>query len=239
MEHKISLATKNNGILGAQEFINLGINKSDIYGVVVQTETIGLIMSLQSWKEEWGRDDTPVDVKDDEEYIGEAKALQTLSGLDATKRIIDAHNGHEGMYAAKRCFEYQCAGIQWYLPSLYELGTIAAYKDEINAVLSAVELSEFQLKNEYHWSSSENIQTYAWLVYFSNGYFNYYYKYISYVVRAVSAFSSLSKRSDLSSAAQKDEEQLVFNAELLSDDDMIAELKKRGYKGSITKTLTL
>lgn len=228
MEYKISVKTFENGIMSVGEFKNTGLKKSEVAGIVLQTETIGLILALPSWKEKWGDKDICVDVKNDDDYIGEAKALTTLCGLEATKRIIEAHKNYDGMYAAKRCFEYQCANLQWYLPSLYELGMLAAFKDEINAALEELGLSDAKLQNEWSWSSSEYFQTSAWYVNFSNGYFGYNGKYDSGVVRAVCAFEPL--RGVLSTPS-KDKE--------LTDDALISMLKQRGYKGEITKTFKL
>ena len=228
MEHLISVKTFENGVMSVSEFKNANLHKKEVAGIVLQTETIGLILALPSWKEKWGSEDICVDVKNDDDYIGEAKALTTLCGLEATKRIVDAHKDYEGMYAAKRCLEYDCAGLQWYLPSLYELGMLAAFKNEINAVLDELGLPDAKLKDEWSWSSSEYYQTDAWLVNFSNGYFNGSYKYNSTVVRAVCAFDSL--RGVLSTPSQKTE---------LTDDELIALLKQRNYKGEITKTFKL
>lgn len=228
MEYKISVKTFENGIMSVGEFKNTGLKKSKVVGIVLQTETIGLILALPSWKEKWGYEDICVDVKNDDDYIGEAKALTTLCGLEATKRIIEAHKNYDGMYAAKRCFEYQCANLQWYLPSLYELGMLAAFKDEINAALEELGLSDAKLQNEWSWSSSEGSQTGAWGVGFSSGLFGHDNKYFSYVVRAVCAFKPL--RGVLSTPS-KDKE--------LTDDALISMLKQRGYKGEITKTFKL
>lgn len=228
MEYKISVKTFENGIMSVGEFKNTGLKKSEVAGIVLQTETIGLILALPSWKEKWGDEDICVDVKNDDDYIGEAKALTTLCGLEATKRIIEAHKNYDGMYAAKRCFEYQCANLQWHLPSLYELGMLAAFKDEINAALEELGLSDAKLQNEWSWSSSEYSQNIAWGVLFSNGYFLNYHKYGSLVVRAVCAFEPL--RGVLSTPS-KDKE--------LTDDALISMLKQRGYKGEITKTFKL
>ena len=78
------------------------------------------------------------------------------------------------------------------------------------------------------WSSSENNQTNAWNVNFSNGNFNNNNKYNSNVVRAVCAFEPL--RGVLSTPSEKTE---------LTDDELIALLKQRNYKGEITKTFKL
>lgn len=228
MEHLISVKTFENGVMSVSEFKNANLHKKEVAGIVLQTETIGLILALPSWKEKWGSEDICVDVKNDDDYIGEAKALTTLCGLEATQRIVKAHEDYEGMYAAKRCLEYNCAGLQWYLPSLYELGMLAAFKNEINAVLDELGLSDAKLKDEWSWSSSESTQANAWNVYFSNGNFYIDYKYISNVVRAVCAFEPL--RGVLSTPSEKTE---------LTDDELIALLKQRNYKGEITKTFKL
>ena len=228
MEHLISVKTFENGVMSVSEFKNANLHKKEVAGIVLQTETIGLILALPSWKEKWGSEDICVDVKNDDDYIGEAKALTTLCGLEATQRIVKAHEDYEGMYAAKRCLEYDCAGLQWYLPSLYELGMLAAFKNEINAVLDELGLSDAKLKDEWSWSSSETGQTYAWFVNFSNGFFNNFYKFSSLVVRAVCAFEPL--RGVLSTPSEKTE---------LTDDALITLLRQRGYKGEITKTFKL
>lgn len=228
MEHLISVKTFENGVMSVSEFKNANLHKKEVAGIVLQTETIGLILALPSWKEKWGSEDICVDVKNDDDYIGEAKALTTLCGLEATQRIVKAHEDYEGMYAAKRCLEYDCAGLQWYLPSLYELGMLAAFKNEINAVLDELGLSDAKLKDEWSWSSSELNQANAWLVNFSNGYFGNYLKYYSYVLRAVCAFEPL--RGVLSTPSENKE---------LTDDALITLLRQRGYKGEITKTFKL
>ena len=228
MEHLISVKTFENGVMSVSEFKNANLHKKEVAGIVLQTETIGLILALPSWKEKWGSEDICVDVKNDDDYIGEAKALTTLCGLEATQRIVKAHEDYEGMYAAKRCLEYDCAGLQWYLPSLYELGMLAAFKNEINAVLDELGLSDAKLKDEWSWSSSENGQAFAWYVLFSNGNFYYTNKYYSIVVRAVCAFEPL--RGVLSTPSEKTE---------FTDDELIALLKQRNYKGEITKTFKL
>ena len=231
MEHKISVKTYNDGIMSVNEFKNANLNKKEVAGIVLQTETIGLILALPIWKEKWGDDDICVDVKDEDDYIGESKALTTLCGLEATKRIIAAHKDYEGMFAAKRCFEYECAGLQWYLPSLYELGMLSAFKEEINAVLDELNLPEAKLGDEYSWSSSECYQTNAWNISFSSGYFTSYNKSISYVVRAVCAFESL--RGVLSTPSEK------TSLSDLTDKELAAEFRKRGFEGELTMKKTV
>lgn len=228
MEHLISVKTFENGVMSVSEFKNANLHKKEVAGIVLQTETIGLILALPSWKEKWGSEDICVDVKEDDDYIGEAKALTTLCGLEATKRIVAVHQDYKGMYAAKRCLEYDCADLQWHLPSLYELGMLAVFKNEINVVLDELGLSDVKLKDEWNWSSSEYTQTAAWGANISNDSFTYGSKHYSRVVRAVCAFEPL--RGVLSTPSENEE---------LTDDALITLLRQRGYKGEITKTFKL
>ena len=224
MKHLISVKTFKNGVMSVSEFLNSNLDQKEVVGIVLESETIGLILALPLWEEKWGSENICVDVKNDDDYIGEAKALTTLCGLEATKRIVKAHGNYKGIYAAKRCLEYSCAGLQWYLPSLYELGMLAAFKNEINAVLDELGLSDAKLKDELTWSSSEDCQLYARGVHFSNGDFDYNNKYSSDIVRAVCTFEPV---------------QDVLSTPSLTDDDLITLLRQRGYKGEITKTFKL
>lgn len=235
MKHKISIKTLNYGVLSVYEFQQARIDTSEVVGIVLQTETIGLILALPLWDERWSHTDQCVIVKNNDDYIGEAVALTSLSGLEQTKTIVETHSNDTEMYAAKRCWEYDCAGLQWYLPSLYELAMLQAYKDEINSTLDQIGLSQAKLTDQYHWSSSETNQAGAWYVNFSNGLFVTNAKYNSCVVRAVCAFESL--RGVLSTPSATTTVTATNDPEL-SDEDLIGLLKARGYSGQITKTLT-
>ena len=81
------------------------------------------------------------------------------------------------------------------------------------------------------WSSSEGSQGGSWNVAFSNGYFgNNYGKCSSGMVRAVAAFQP--SPSLLTGEAKS-------NDCLHSDEALINMLRERGYKGELTKTLTI
>ena len=81
------------------------------------------------------------------------------------------------------------------------------------------------------WSSSEGSQSSSWGVYFSNGGFlNFSYKCHSGMVRAVVAFQP--SPSLLTGEAKS-------NDCLHSDEALINMLRERGYKGELTKTLTI
>jgi len=170
------------------------------------------------------------------EEQNESVAMQTFSGLDLTKRIVEGQAGIDGMTAAKRCWNYQKGGFQWYLPCLMELGVLCAYRDEINKAMKEIGCpDECLLPTEdsdetWVWSSSESSQPYSWSVNFSGGYFYDGGKYDSNMVRAVAAFQP--SPSLLTGEAKS-------NDCLHSDEALINMLRERGYKGELTKTLTI
>ena len=188
-------------------------------------------MAFDTWKEQWGNTGRVLT-----EEQNESVAMQTFSRLDLTKRIVEAQTDIDGMTAAKRCWNYQKGGLQWYLPCLMELGVLCAYRDEINKAMKEIGCpDECLLPTEdsdetWVWSSSEGSQYNSWYVYFSGGYFNYYSKYNSFMVRAVAAFQP--SPSLLTGEAKS-------NDCLHSDEALINMLRERGYKGELTKTLTI
>lgn len=116
-----------------------------------------------------------------------------------------------------------------------ELGVLCAYRDEINKAMKEIGCpDECLLPTEdsdetWVWSSSEGSQSNSWLVGFSNGYFAGG-KYFSVMVRAVAAFQP--SPSLLTGEAKS-------NDCLHSDEALINMLRERGYKGELTKTLTI
>ena len=116
-----------------------------------------------------------------------------------------------------------------------ELGVLCAYHDEINKAMKEIGCpDECLLPTEdsdetWVWSSSEGSQYSSWSVIFSNGYFNGS-KYTSNMVRAVAAFQP--SPSLLTGEAKS-------NDCLHSDEALINMLRERGYKGELTKTLTI
>lgn len=193
MKHLISLKT-NQGNASIEDYQNGRIDRDDIIGVILQTEVIGEIISLDQWNEIWCSDGNRKVIN---KACGEAEALQTLSGLELTRNIVKKNKEDgEDMTAAMRCWQYKKGSIQWYLPSLYELGTIIAYRDELNEVLEMLNADQFD-EDDWGWSSSENSSWNAWCVYFGSGFFNIRSKFYSYVVRAVSAFSPLEREKSM------------------------------------------
>lgn len=212
------------------DFRARGMNYTNAIGIIVTTEFMSRILAFDTWQEQWGNTDRILT-----EEQNESVAMQTFSGLDLTKRIVEAQTDIDGMTAAKRCWNYQKGGLQWYLPCLMELGVLCAYRDEINKAMKEIGCpDECLLPTEdsdetWVWSSSEYSQGNSWVVYFSNGFFGYY-KCNSVMVRAVAAFQP--SPSLLTGEAKS-------NDCLHSDEALINMLRERGYKGELTKTLTI
>lgn len=228
MKHSISIKTIN-GVLSISDFKAQRVSKSDVIGVVLQTETIGMVISLDQWHEIWCSDGNR---KVFNKECSEAEALQTLSGLELTRNIVKQNEEDgESMTAAMRCWQYKKGNLQWYLPSLYELGTIIAYRDELNEVLEMLDADQFD-EDDWGWSSSELSSWGAWVVNFGNGNFYYYSKCSSDVVRAVSAFSPL-QRGDFSSPSENG------NCSPFTEESAIKYLRQLGYTGELTKKINV
>ena len=232
MKHQIAIKTKDN-VLSVDDFKAQGLTKNDAIGVVLQTEVVGMIISLDQWKEIWCSEDN---CKEFNRVCGEAEALQTLSGQELTCNIVKQNEEDgEGMTAAMRCWQYDKGGLQWYLPCLYELGTIIAYRNELNGVFEMLDADIFD-EDDCGWSSSENNSYGAWYVNFGNGYFYNGNKYSSGVVRAVSAFSPL-QRGDFSSPSGNGNGE--YPVPPMTEEAAIEFLRSQGYTGLISKQISI
>lgn len=231
-KHSISVLGTDKKQYEIADFKAKGMDHTNAIGIIVETEFMSRILAFDNWTEQWG---------DTNEVLTEAQnesvAVQTFSGLELTKRIVEAQANIEDMTAAKRCWSYQKGGYQWYLPCLMELGVLCAYRDEINKAMEDIGCpSEYLLPTEdsdetWAWSSSEYSQFHSWFVGFSSGNFgNGFGKYGSYMVRAVAAFSQ-SHRLSTDDAKRNDC--------LHSDESLVNILHDRGYKGELTKTLVV
>lgn len=218
--------------------VELGWDMDDIVGIVVQTPVIGLVVSIDKWKETWGKSGRVFNADDD--YTGDSQNLMDLSGKALTDKIINFmdNTNEQKMYAAKRCAEYKKGGLDWYLPCAYELCTICAFKDEIRKAMEVFGITDEDMLDfsDYHWSSSEYTSTIAVGVSFDSGHINGNNKDNNGSVRAVSAFEPLGL---FNSSHCEQSEQCVFDSLTLSDEQIIAELKKRGYSGEIQKNLKI
>ena len=232
MKHQISIKTTDN-VLSVEDFKAQELTKNDVIGVVLQTEVVGMVVSLDQWEEIWCSEDN---CKKFNEVCSEAEALQTLSGLGLTRNIVKQNEiDGESMTAAMRCWQYEKGGLQWYLPCLYELGTIIAYRDELNEVFEVLGADLIDEDN-WGWSSSEYGSHIAWNVNFGNGNFNGYGKCNSNVVRAVSAFSPL-ERGDFSSPSGNGDREHISSP--MTEEAAIEFLRSQGYTGVITKQISI
>ncbi|MCS3370110.1 DUF1566 domain-containing protein [Bacteroides thetaiotaomicron] len=230
-KHSISVLGADKKQYEIADFRARGMNYTNAIGIIVTTEFMSRILAFDTWQERWGNTDRVLT-----EEQNESVAMQTFSGFDLTKRIVEAQVNIDGMTAAKRCWNYQKGDLQWYLPCLMELGVLRAYRDEINKAMEEIGCpDECLLPTEdsdetWVWSSSGDSQDYSWGVGFSGGNFGGYGKNVSGMVRAVAAFQP--SPSLLTGEAKS-------NDCLHSDEVLINMLRERGYKGELTKTLTI
>lgn len=176
-EVAIRIALDNHRFVTKEEWENGNYSESDVVGIAVQTPAVSFIVGLTEWKAKWSDDTDTLITK----RHTEAQALQVVSGLEATRKIVEAQN-NEDETAAKLCWNYGHKDLQWYLPSLLELNAMCAYQDEINELMMLV--GGTPLSTGYHWSSTEYSTSHSWGVGFGDGISNAVgIKFGAYIVR--------------------------------------------------------
>ena len=66
------------------DFRARGMNYTNAIGIIVTTEFMSRILAFDTWQERWGNTDRVLT-----EEQNESVAMQTFSGLDQTKRIVE------------------------------------------------------------------------------------------------------------------------------------------------------
>lgn len=240
VNHKISVMDSEHNVLTPEEYNQKHGSLTELIGIVVQTDILGLVLSPDQWDcINWSNKN-----EDDESVLteeqSESVALQIISGFEHTREIVQKQEGDDGESAAQVCWNYKSGGLQWYLPSLLELSTIYAFKDEINNVIRQIDKDIVLLPdNGYMWSSSEFSQRHAWYVNFGDGYINGWgYKCNGFTVRAVAAFSSLASIGERVDT-RANQEASKSNVADMTDEQLVQVLRERGFSGTINKQMNL
>lgn len=164
-ETVICIALDNHRFIDKEDWENGNYTKDDVVGIAVHTPAVSFIVGLTEWEAKWSEDTDALITK----RHTEAQALQVISGLEDTRKIVEAQKDEEET-AAKLCWNYNHKSLQWYLPSLLELNAMCAYQNEINELMELV--GGEPLSTGYHWSSTENSTYISWYVDFGDGYSN-------------------------------------------------------------------
>lgn len=240
VNHKISVMDSEHNILTPEEYNQKHGSLTELLGIVVQTDILGLVLSPAQWDcVNWSNKN-----EDDESVLteeqSESVAFQTISGFEHTREIVQKQEGDDGESAAQVCWNYKSGGLQWYLPSLLELSTIYAFKDEINNVIRQIDKDIVLLPyNGYMWSSSEYSQWFAWSVHFGDGnIYNWSLKCFGITVRAVAAFSSLASIGERVDT-RANQEASKSNVADMTDEQLVQVLRERGFSGTINKQMNL
>lgn len=111
-------------------------------------------------------------------------ALSDFNGFENTKKLINSTNNYE---AAISCWNCNMYSLQWYLPSVGELGLLLTRLNHINNVirdLGGVKIDE----NEYYWTSTSCGTDGAYYICTSDGLVDYYAKDLEHYVRPFAKF---------------------------------------------------
>ena len=113
---------------------------------------------------------------------GHNNALADFDGKGNTDVLVGSGTVFDAAEAARN---YKSAGaeeIEWYLPSIGELGYMTVRFNKIQAALAKVASPQLD-GSYYYWSSSEHSENYAYSVYSGSGDVDYLSKGDSYYVR--------------------------------------------------------
>jgi hypothetical protein len=120
------------------------------------------------------------------EISGYNNALSDFNGLSNTQTLVGLGAGY---VAANAAYKYNdgASNLQWYLPSMGELGYLMPRFNEINNVIKALGGVAVNGSN-YFWSSSEYSNNVAYNLSANSGFVSYYDKVYDYYVRPFSSF---------------------------------------------------
>lgn len=233
-KYEVKVFGNDKQVYKVADFVAAGKTYMDAIGIVFGTPLIGLrVLAFDHSVEQWGYADKIATTSHNESQV-----VQTICGLENTRRIIKSQADIEGMTAAKWCWRYQKGDFQWYLPSVMELGALFLVRDEVNDAMKKLgcnnsyllptgKLEDMPAEGPHRifvWSSTERSPCYGWYVNFGGGDFGYGGKYNNYVVRAIAnPFSNETKIGDTK----------------MSDEEIISMLRSRGYTGELKLTKTL
>lgn len=233
-KYEVKVLGNDKRVYKVADFVTAGKTYMDAIGIVFGTPLIGLrVLTFDCSVEQW----SDTDIIENIPY-NESQAIQTLCGLEDTRRIVESQANSEGMTAAKWCWRYQKGDCQWYLPSVMELGALFLVRDEVNDAMKKLgcnnsyllptnnpeDIHAENLCRIFVWSSSEYSPGYGWRVNLRGGDISYGGKYNNYVVRAIAnPFSNATKIGDSK----------------MSDEEIITILRSRGYSGELKLTKTL
>lgn len=110
-------------------------------------------------------------------------ALSDFNGLSNTETLVGLGTDY---VAANACWKYkdEASNLQWYLPSMGELGYIMPRFNEINNIITA--LGGVAVASSSFWSSLECSSNYAYSLRTGNGHVSNYLKSNRYYVRPFS-----------------------------------------------------
>lgn len=186
-DYVVKVLGNDHEIYEVTDFIAQGKTHKDAIGIVFGTPLIGIrVLAFHSWKVRWGITGNLLTGEHDG-----ASAVQIRCGRMASRCIYEIQKDYNEPTAITLCMEYQCGGLEWYLPSLMELGALYLLRDKINDIMRALKCDKDNLLVDGdYWSSTESSIAYAWYVYFNTGFFNYTYKCSGAVVRAIAVLST-------------------------------------------------